>query len=123
MSDIDVLESMWTKLLLDYEAVEIDERLSMLLRSASVSHRFAAITQIAGVFFDANRNPFCLQLGEGKEGDWDARSFATAVIIPWLRNHESPLGTSGDPYVGNPLRRPAIIAEPQGVKRRESSHS
>jgi SacI restriction endonuclease len=117
MSEIDELESMWTGLLLDYEAVEIDERLSMLLRSESVSHRFAVITQIAGVFFDGNRSPFCLQLGEGDEGDWDARSFASAVIVPWLRNHESPLGTSGDPYVGNPLRRPAIEAEPQGVKK------
>ena len=117
MSEIDELESMWTNLLVDYEAVEIDERLSTLLRSKSVSHRFAAITQIAGVFFDSTRNPFCLQLGEGNEGDWDARSFASSVIVPWLRNHESPLGTSGDPYVGNPLRRPIIEAEPQGVKR------
>ena len=46
-----------------------------------------------------------IQLGDGSEGAWDARSFAKDVIVPWEIENNHFLGESGDPYVSKPLRR------------------
>ena len=96
--------------------MEIDERLSKILRSKSVAHRFALITQLAGSFLDPKRNLLALQIASGIKGAWDPRSFCGKIVVPWLRNHKSPLGNSADPYVSNPLRRPTVSPKPEGVK-------
>lgn len=87
------------------------------MRGKLVAHRFALISQLAGVQLDPTRNALALQSGSDVGGAWDPRSFASRVIVPWLRNHRSPLGNSGDPYVSNPLRRTTISPSPEGVKR------
>ena len=114
---IQKLNLLWDSLVKDYKSYEIDERISKILRSKSVAHRFALATQLAGVFVDPNRNHLALQTGSGIEGAWDPRSFCKEVVVPWLRNHKSPLGSSDDPYVSNPLRRPTVSPDPEGVKR------
>ena len=115
-NDIEALDDLWSEIETNYEVMAIDERLSKLLRSNSVSHRFATVTQIVGHYFDRGRNPLVMQSSAAEPGAWDARSYCANVIVPWLRQHESPLGTSPDPYVNNPLRRPLIVAAPTGVR-------
>lgn len=36
----------------------------------------------------------CLQRGENEESQWDPRSFAQSVIVPWVGENENVLGTS-----------------------------
>lgn len=115
-SDIEALDDLWSEIEDSYGTMAVDERLSRLLRSNSVSHRFATVTQIAGHYFDRGRNPLVMQSSAAEPGAWDARSYCSNVIVPWLRGHDSPLGTSPDPYVNNPLRRPLIVAAPAGVR-------
>ena len=109
-SDIEALDDLWSEIEDSYGTMAVDERLSRLLRSDSVSHRFATVTQIAGHYFDRGRNPLVMQSSAAEPGAWDARSYCSNIIVPWLRQHDSPLGTSPDPYVNNPLRRPLIVA-------------
>lgn len=111
------LDEIWHGLDGAYQTLEVDERISLLLRSSSVSHRFAIITQLAGVYEDPRRNAFSLQKGDGSDGSWDPRTFATGVIVPWLNTHMQPLGNSSDPYVSKPLRRPFVEPSPEGVRR------
>lgn len=116
-SDIERLEDVWSSLDNKYESLLVDERVSRLIRGNSVAHRFGLLTQLAGVFLNSSRNLLALQSGSSVDGSWDPRSFASKVIVPWLRDHRSPLGNSGDPYVSNPMRRPTISPSPEGVKR------
>jgi SacI restriction endonuclease len=115
--DIEKLEVLWSNLRNSYQMVLLDERVSRLVRSKFVAHRFALVTQLAGGHFNPNRNFLALQTGAEISGSWDPRSYASSVIVPWLRNHRSPLGDSGDPYVSNPLRRTTISPAPDGVKK------
>jgi len=115
--EIGKLDVLWEELSKTYKTTEVDERVSKILRSKSVAHRFALVTQLVGVFLDADRNHLVLQTGSGIAGAWDPRSFCKETVVPWLRNHKSPLGSSDDPYVSNPLRRPIVLPEPEGVKR------
>ncbi len=59
-----------------------------------------------GKIANEQRSLLSLQLGTGQfPGDWDARSFCSAVIVPWVADNHDILGKSPDPYVNNPLRR------------------
>ena len=54
----------------------------------------------------------CLQRGDQdldeEAGYWDPRGFCGRVVVPWVQKNHSVLGTSADPYVNNPLRRPRL---------------
>ena len=114
--EIGKLDALWEELSKTYKTTEVDERISIILRSKSVSHRFALVTQLSGVMMDPSRNYLVLQVSSGITGAWDPRTFCKETVVPWLRNHKSPLGSSDDPYVSNPLRRPMVLPEPEGVK-------
>lgn len=43
---------------------------------------------------------------------WDPRGFASRVIVPWVSANQNVLGTSSDPYVSQPLRKPRMEADP-----------
>lgn len=57
-----------------------------------------------------------MQRGDNSESQWDPRSFAAGVVVPWVRDNENVLGNSADPYVSNPLRQPRIQPRPANVK-------
>ncbi len=88
---------------------QTDETFDDIHRSGLVSIRYALITQLLGKFVRPSRDALCLQRGEpeGAEaaGRWDPRSFCNKVIVPWIQDSDSVLGTSTDPYVSKPLRR------------------
>ena len=90
-------------------ADESDEEVDRLINSKIQSIRYAVLTQILGKMADERRGILNLQLGNENSSDaWDARSFCTAVIVPWVGENQNVLGTSPDPYVNNPLRRPRL---------------
>ena len=85
-----------------------DPEVDALANSKISSIRYALVTQMLGKIADPARNLLALQLGEAVAGAWDARSFASAVVVPWERDNQQVLGNSPDPYVSNPLRRPRL---------------
>ena len=89
-------------------AADPDPEVDALVNSKVNSIRYALVTQMLGKIADPSRSLMALQLGEAVEGAWDARSFATAVVLPWERDNQQVLGKSPDPYVSKPLRRPRL---------------
>ncbi len=77
-----------------------------------VAYRFCLLIQLLGKL--TNPTVDCLRL-QKKKGDpddvtgWDARSLGSKVVAPFNREQENVLGTSGDPYVGNPMRIPRML--------------
>lgn len=115
-----LLDELWSGVLHE-EATETDPFLDQLINSKSVSVRFCLPTQLLGKLVDSKLDIFCLQkqVGSGDESLWDPRSFATKVTVPWNLNNQSVLGTSPDPYVNKPLRKPRLEQNPRDVKQKE----
>jgi hypothetical protein len=61
----------------------------------------------------------CLRLQKSDPDDttgWDARSFGRKVVATFNKRQENILGTSEDPYVGNPMRIPKMLRNDQNKK-------
>lgn len=101
------LDEKWTDAL-DSDVADPDPEIDVLTDSSVNSIRYALVTQMLGKIADPKRSLMALQLGGSDEGAWDARSFATAVIVPWERDNQQVIGKSPDPYVSKPLRRPRL---------------
>ena len=82
-----------------------DVLMDTLANSKTVAIRYALVTQLLGKIADQTRNLLTLQLAASGPGAWDARSFATAVVVPWVTDNQHVLGTSLEPYASKPLRR------------------
>ena len=101
------LDAAWNEVV--HESVtDPDPEVDALVNSDVSSIRYALVTQMLGKIANPARSLMVLQLGEAVEGAWDARSFATAVVLPWERNNQQVIGKSPDPYVSKPLRRPRL---------------
>ena len=94
---------------------EVRQRIKMLFASERVSFTYCPLTQLLGKLTDHRLDALCLQRGDNSESHWDPRSFATRVVVPWVRDNQDVLGTSPDPYVSNPLRQPRILPNPPNV--------
>ena len=102
------LDSAWSRVL-EAGPGTPDAEIDRLVNSKVLSIRYAILTQMLGKIASEDRSLLCLQLGTGETpGAWDARSFCSAVIVPWVADHHDVLGKSPDPYVNNPLRRPRL---------------
>ncbi len=104
---------MWQEALAD-TSTEIDDDIDELITCSVVSIRYALLTQLLGKLSDPARHTLSIQRGEPATaeaaGRWDARSFCQANVVPWVGETSQVLGTSPDPYVNNPLRRPRLDA-------------
>ena len=91
---------------------EIDQNIDELINCGVVSVRYALLTQLLGKLTDHRRDALSIQRGDASTaeaaGRWDARSFCQANVVPWVSEAGQVLGTSPDPYVNNPLRRPRL---------------
>ncbi len=61
----------------------------------------------------------CLRLQKNDPADtsgWDARSLGRRVVAAFNQRQENILGTSEDPYVGNPMRIPKMLRDDQSKK-------
>ena len=114
---------MWAEVLSEENAV-IDPVIDALIESTSVSIRFSLPTQLLGKLTNPDLDALCLQKGDGShESMWDPRGFASKVIVPWISENQNVLGTSSDPYVSKPLRKPRLEAEPGNVKNKDDWRS
>lgn len=104
-----ILNGLWQTALED-ETIQSGDAIKALIASEQVAIRFCLPTQLLGKLTDSALDALCLQRGKDLEDKsrWDPRGFCSAVIVPWNRENQSVLGASGDPYVGNPLRRPRV---------------
>lgn len=102
-----VLDDYWERVLQD-ERLDCTPETEALVNSNLVGVRYCLPTQLLGKLIDPALDALCLQ-AQGKDpGQWDPRSFAKAVISPWVLQNQKVLGSSADPYVSNPLRRPRL---------------
>ena len=120
-----LLARLWDEVIHKDQAIidptpEVDEHIRShvrdLMSSETVSFLYCLPTQLLGKLTDPKLDALCLQRGDNTPSQWDARSFATKVIVPWVRDHENVLGNSPDPYVSNPLRQPRILPDPTSVR-------
>ena len=81
-----------------------------------MSFTYSLPTQLLGKVTNPALNALCLQRGESLDSQWDPRSFAASVVVPWVGDNENVLGTSQDPYVSNPLRQPRVTPNPPNVR-------
>ena len=113
---------MWVDELADPTA-DIDPVIDELLTCSVVSIRYALVTQLLGKLVDNSRDALCLQRGEAAtaeaEGRWDPRSFCQVNVVPWVNEAGQVLGTSPEPYVNNPLRRPRLDASYEPRRNRQ----
>ena len=102
------LDEAWDQVL-ESGTGEPNSEIDRLVNSKVLSIRYAILTQMLGKIANEDRSLLSLQLGdEESPGAWDARSFCSAVIVPWVADNHDVLGKSPDPYVNNPLRRPRL---------------
>lgn len=113
------LDGAWDRVL-ETGIREPDTEIDRLVNSSVLSIRYAILTQMLGKIADANRSLLSLQLGaKGSQGAWDARSFCSAVIVPWVADNHDVLGRSPDPYVNNPLRRQRLDEGTHKLRNKE----
>ena len=103
------MDKQWEQILTNHVS-EPDQEIDRFINSSTNSIRYAVFTQLLGKYADPARDLICLQRGgrEEQEGRWDPRGFCTRVVVPWMQRHHGMLGTSTDPYVSKPLRRPRL---------------
>ena len=111
-SPLDWLHQLWAEVSEDTSNLYIDPRIDRLVNADIVSVRYMVLTQLLGKFMDHRRDALSLQRGERgtaeAEGRWNPRTFCERFVVPWVAETGQVLGTSGAPYVSNPLRRPRI---------------
>ncbi len=84
-----------------------------------VAYRFCLPIQLLGKLTKPSLDCLRLQKKKGDPSDvtgWDARSLGSRVVAPFNQQQENILGTSSDPYVGNPMRIPRMFRDDQSKK-------
>lgn len=104
---LQLLDEYWEDVLQN-ETLESSPEIEALINSGLLAIRYCLPTQLLGKLTDGGLDALCLQAGDKEAGQWDPRSFCKAVVAPWVLRNQKVLGGSGDPYVGNPLRRPRL---------------
>ncbi len=121
-SALNQLRAMWRDTLAN-PTPQIDDGIDELITCGVVSIRYAFLTQLLGKLADPARDALSIQRGEAASavaaGRWDARSFCQANVVPWVSETSQVLGSSPDPYVSNPLRRPRLDAGYEPRRDRE----
>ena len=111
------LDREWTEAMAASEA-EPDLEIDKLANSNGVAIRYALVTQLLGKIANPGRDLRIVQLAAGGSGAWDARSFSTAVVVPWVSDNQHVLGTSAEPYASKPLRRERLEHDMPNVRNR-----
>jgi hypothetical protein len=92
--------------------VELQAKIKELITARTKAFRYAVLTQALAKASQQDLNCLVLQAGAGLPGAFDARSLCKKVVVPFEgRYFPGVLGTSQDPYVSKPLRRPRVTLE------------
>ncbi len=112
------LDKNWSKVL-EANLGKPNSKIDRLVNSKVLSIRYAIFTQILGKIACNQRSILSLQMGDKvSTQNWDARSFCTSVIVPWVADNNDVLGKSLDPYVNNPLRRPRLDEDTNNLRHK-----
>jgi len=124
----ELLETHWQAVVAEATATNVIEYVAdVTLRSAihasvnhkQVTYRFCLPVQLLGKLTNPMLDSLRLQKRKGDASDitgWDARSLASRVVARFNQRQENILGTSGDPYVGNPMRIPRMVRDDPNKK-------
>ena len=88
------------------------------INHSQVAYRFCLPIQLLGKIVNPAIDSLCLQKKEDAQDvtGWDARTLGSKVVAPFNQSQENVLGTSGDPYVGNPMRIPRMVRDDKSKK-------
>lgn len=112
-----LLDELWRQVLDEPPDAPIQADVDRLMRSKFVAIRYCLPTQLLGKLIDSSLDCLCLQKGDSsQQSTWDPRSFCNKTLVPWVSENQSVLGSSNEPYVGKPLRKPRLEASPENVK-------
>lgn len=95
------------------------EAIEASINHRQVTFRFCLPVQLLGKMTNTALDIMRLQKKKGDSSDitgWDARSLASKVVAPFNQRQENILGTSSDPYVGNPMRIPRMVRDDRSKK-------
>lgn len=124
----EVLETHWQSVIaeaigkphLSYvRDVALQEAIRSSINHKQVAYRFCLPIQLLGKLTKPSLDCLRLQKKKGDPSDvtgWDARSLGSKVVAPFNQRQENILGTSSDPYVGNPMRIPRMFRDDQSKK-------
>ena len=96
------------------------DRIIACLTSATKSYHYVLPTQVLSKCVNRRLDCRSLQAAYNKPGAFDARTVAHDVIVPFDQANHRVLGGSGEPYVNNPLRCPAIIKKYRGQQKNKA---
>jgi len=100
--------------------VAIRQAIHASVNHNQVAYRFCLPIQLLGKMTQPSLD--CLRLQKRKDDisdrtGWDARSLGSKVVARFNQREEYILGTSGDPYVGNPMRIPRMVRDDPSKKQ------
>lgn len=87
--------------------------LRTLLHSSTKSYRYPVVTQLLAKCVNLELDTRCIQASRRTrtQGNFDARSVCHDVVVPWELENNSPLSSSREPYINNPLRVPEFSSD------------
>jgi hypothetical protein len=124
----ELLEAHWTAVVADADSsldfqyvddVRLREGIHTSINHKNVSYRFCLPIQLLGKITNPTLDCLRLQKRKGDLNDingWDARSVGSKVVARFNQEQENILGSSSDPYVGNPMRIPRMERNDQSKK-------
>ena len=116
-----LLRALWSEALATTDE-DVDPEIHELITCQVVSIPYALLTQLLGKAVESSRDALSIQRGDAttaeSAGRWDARSFCSTNVVPWVSESGQVLGTSPDPYVNNPLRRARLDSGQEPVRNR-----
>jgi len=124
----ELLETHWQAVVVEASAkLDIKYVADASLRQAihdsvnhkQVAYRFCLPIQLLGKLTNPKLDCLRLQKKKGDPNDvtgWDARSLGSKVVASFNQKEENVLGTSNDPYVGNPMRIPHMVRDDHSKK-------
>lgn len=124
-----ILARLWADIVVAGEAGSLSDKVEdqalkdairRAISSPTKSYRYVLPTQLLAKVAEPSADCRSTQVGKGKANTFDARTFCRRVVVPFERENNDVLGASGDPYVNNPLRVPAVTpeySEPQRDKQ------
>ncbi len=124
----ELLETHWQAVVAEASAkpdIEYVADISLLraihdsVNHKQVAYRFCLPIQLLGKLTNPKLDCLRLQKKKGDPSDvtgWDARSLGSKVVAPFNQKEENVLGTSSDPYVGNPMRIPLMVRDDHSKK-------
>ena len=115
------LELLWSELPDPIGTVQaprgIVEAIVRSINTKTKTYRYVLPTQLLAKVTDASLDCRSAQMQSGLKKPFDARSLCHGVIVPFDQRNDCVLGGSTEPYINNPVRIRAIVAQEMSAQR------